>query len=249
MEKLPPFSGVLLRNVLFCGIVFALAVATVAFAEDSPEFGEPVEAALFDPANHGDPHRIFPHFHPIGWSKDGKFAYVDTVSGGGRCEVLVRLNIVDLVTDECLECLEAEADNEASISPLWQDQYPDVKARLQRYRIIQEDRCLIFAFPSTFSGDTISCRLEQYETGQDMWTFPMGPLSLWIDSQKRGSKKIYENANTYVNAEVLGCLRSPFENRIAVLWAQTFPGWEGPPNAVQLNLNGCHLTAGTWARD
>jgi hypothetical protein len=47
-----------------------------------------------------------------------------------------------------------------------------------------------------------------------------------------------------LDAAVVGALKSPFENRVAVIAIEVMRGWEGPPHTADIRIVGADLFGG-----
>lgn len=193
-------------------------------------------------------------FYPIGWSRDGKFAYLveppDEACGCYFAEIVIQ----DLVTDKILwseryssESLEKpEAENLATFWPKKQKQY---SAKLAKYGIrpISDPR-LIFPVLE-FKDDQLTPKIDvRIKTDNDLEV--IGNVTVKLESKRRGSKVISRESyrkgqiSGFRNAEIAGLLKSPFEDRIVVLIVEEHRGWEGPPNITLIRVSGAALKAG-----
>jgi hypothetical protein len=72
--------------------------------------------------------------------------------------------------------------------------------------------------------------------------------SLTLISPKLGTKKLFTSEDHskddywfMLDAGVLGVIKSPFEDRVAVVGMQVMRGWEGPPHTGDLRIVGASL--------
>lgn len=47
-----------------------------------------------------------------------------------------------------------------------------------------------------------------------------------------------------IDVQIAGYIRSPYEQRIAMVVCSVTRGWEGPPHPVDCSFIGCHLEKG-----
>jgi predicted NAD-dependent protein-ADP-ribosyltransferase YbiA (DUF1768 family) len=75
-------------------------------------------------------------------------------------------------------------------------------------------------------------------------------LSITLSSRNRGIKSVYfvnhtkDEYNGTLDAAVLGVIKSPFENRVAIVGMEVSRGWEGPPHTGDIFMVGANLTSG-----
>lgn len=198
---------------------------------------------------------------PIGWSKDGKFAYVEPAVEAGGYEI----QILDLVHDSTLSRLylilndeDWEKAQKWTLSNFWNNQYKEIDSLLSYFRIIQQKEFVLKEFP-------IWVMNKEGEGGdQDEWlylntTFDFNSrigfnktfenkMTYYLQSSTKGLKKInesYYNPETEWGFSNLGYLKSPYENRIALLNTKTHRWFcEGPPATEILYILGVHLKTG-----
>ncbi len=201
-----------------------------------------------------DPFKLYDYdFYPMGWSRDGKFAYVvykgffDGLGGGTDFHFYVQ----DLVTDKIL--LKKEfvlmdevytVDEVLARDKAW---YADV---LKRYGIDRNEKGTLEAFP--YRAGTIEYTIKGASTEKEGPEGPYGPwlsyLSLILQRERDGyQKKIYarewDDESHYMSWAVM-LVESPFENRIAVVLFLGTPGYEGLPLAADAVVIGSHLDVG-----
>jgi hypothetical protein len=195
---------------------------------------------------------------PIGWSKDGKFAYVKPIKGERDGDY--DLDIIDLKNDSLLSSLilSHRDSRERSLTESWSSQYKEIDSILSINKIIQQKEFVLNEFP-------IWVMSKDGEGGnQDEWLY----LNTTIDfNSKIGDNRTFENKLTYniqsstkglkiINESYyypetnwgfsnLGYLKSPYENRIALLNTKT-SRWScgGPPAQEVLYILGVHLKSG-----
>ncbi len=245
---------------IYCFIVAVFALSG---------FGQPAGTGLFDQPERleltgwGEPDAdIVPgpttfltaSFYPIGWSRDGKFAYVieppDEACGCYFAEIVIQ----DLVTDKVMwseryssELLEdPEAEN---LDSYWAANQKKFSSKLNEYRIIALSRFDLLGPTVGFGNDVFTPTVKvNVETDNDFEV--VGDVTVRLHSKRSGSKVIHRDVykkgeiSGFRNAMIAGSLKSPFEARIAVLIVEEHRGWEGPPNTTGVKVAGASLTTG-----
>lgn len=192
--------------------------------------------------------------YPIGWSRDGKFAYLveppDEACGCYFAEIVIQ----DLLTDKILwsdryssDSLEnPEAENLTTFWPKKQKLYSE---KLAKYRITPISDLHSFFPAIEFEDDLFTPMVEvRIKTDNDLEV--IGNVTVRLESKRRGSKVISRETyrkgqiSGFRNAEISGILKSPFDERIAVLIAEEHRGWEGPPNITLIRVSGASLKTG-----
>jgi hypothetical protein len=199
-------------------------------------------------------------FYPIGWSKDGKFAYyVEPVDEACGC-YFAKLLILDLKTDKVLwefkydsEDLEdaKKAGRPYSLNSLWQVNRKLFSDKLKENGIVPQVRFNLLEFPINYRGDRLTAHLQTKEKEDaDAEARLYGVINratLQISSKRNGKKTILDQpyldgSPLYVG--VVGYVKSPFEPRIAVVLTQIYRGYEGPPHVGELKIVGASLETG-----
>ncbi len=209
--------------------------------------------------------------YPLGWSKDGRFAYIrfqDWADGIGNY-IDFKVIVHNLVNDTAetvyriYECNEIygffkeygmkvkEEDygnypNHAKIfHAIWKKDGVLISKKIAQYGIVQTG-LEMKPFPYKSGKTSIDCRLEIDNTDLSLDTFGYYRwFKLWAESAGNGKKLIARSTNDmFINAEIAGYLKSPFEDRIAVVILKTYRGFEGPPCPIEPFIFGCHLTKG-----
>lgn len=193
-------------------------------------------------------------FYPIGWSRDGKFAYLvepaDEACGCYFADIVIQ----DLKTDKILwkeryNSSELENPEVEDLDSLWPKKRKVYSAKLNQYRIEPIGDVQLMHPSINFEGDVLTPKLDikiETDGGYEV----DGTVTLTMASTKRGSKIIRRDVykkkdiNGFRDAEISGSLKSPFESRVAVIVVEVMRGWEGPPNTTSIKVSGATLTTG-----
>jgi hypothetical protein len=200
-------------------------------------------------------------FYPIGWSKDGKFAYyLEPVDEACDC-YFAKLFIVDLKSDKVLWSFDynsesiddaKQAKKPYTLATLWQDKRELFSGKLKEYAIQPQGRFAVQPFPINYGGDQLTADLTLKEkegaNAEDARLYGViNKATLQLISKHNGKKTISEMAYTEampLDVKVLGYLQSPFEPRIAVILLEAYRGYEGPPHVGAVKVAGASLTGG-----
>lgn len=199
-------------------------------------------------------------FFPIGWSRDGKFAYyLEPVDEACGC-YFANLFILDLKNDSVLWSFDydSEAIDEArqqgkpySFDTLWKANARLFAEKLKEYKIEPQARFTLLSFPVEHNGQTIRANLKTFKkpglTEEESWYGSIGRTTLELHSNRRGKKTILNETHPEVrplSVGLLGYLKSPFEPRVAVVLMNIIRGWEGPPHTGDVQIVGASLQDG-----
>lgn len=191
-------------------------------------------------------------FHPIGWSKDGKFAYLLEPADEACGCYFAKVVIQDLRSDKILWQYDYEGDSEKteSINTFWRAHAKMISEKLSAHDIVAVRR---FAFSGTrinFSGDLLIPKLKIKKDKESNAFGQISNVTLELRSQRKGTKTVYEkhypldDYGALLDAEVLGFLQSPFEARGALIVIEVQRGWEGPPHITLTRVAGTSLLTG-----
>lgn len=192
-------------------------------------------------------------FYPIGWSKDGKFAYLTEPADEACGCYFAEIFIVDLRTDKVLWSERYTSEGETKPDDLkdyWRKNQKRFSNKLNQYKIIQSKTFAILT--ESFTSKTDSFKVDLFsdvKLSDDAYSSD-GKVEIKLISSQKGAKTLYqqvyqgENYKGIMGAEIGTILRSPFEDRIAVVLSQTQRGWEGPPHITRISIIGADLNKG-----
>ena len=192
-------------------------------------------------------------FYPIGWSRDGKFAYfVEPPDEACGC-YFGKFVIQDLKTDKILwqddYTGEMEVVPEENIESFWPKKQKEYAAKLKEHGIEPSSDFRLLHPSIDHDGDVLTPRIDVRIKGDGVFEVE-GAVRLNMDSKRSGTKVIMrdiykkDEINTIRNAEVAGSLLSPFEPRAAVIVVQEMRGYEGPPHITTIKVVGSTLKTG-----
>lgn len=198
---------------------------------------------------------ITENFFPVGWSKDGKFAYY-TEPGDEACGCYFgQLIILDTVNDKELWSFKYDGLDDQdkpkykAITDLWRKNRRLFSDKLNQYGIIAQGSFSLLRFPIASAGDQLRADLKIEETS-DQEARIYGAIkkaTLQISSQRGGTKIVHEESYPEygpLDMKVLGYLKSPYEQRIAIIVLEVQRGYEGPPHTTHVKVVGSSLTTG-----
>ncbi|MCP4441818.1 MAG: hypothetical protein GY810_23170 [Aureispira sp.] len=202
-----------------------------------------------DPEENGGHYTETSTFHPIGWSPDGKFAYVKIFDGysDGLC---ISVAVQDMVTDKTvwsesytsMQLGENEdyAKHSENVKALWNKVKPKTEKALAKYKINAKKE--------------LDYRKKTWHriNGQP-YKFALttkGKIQIDCRAKDMGSKTLYEQDISpedfemqEYNAYVAGIILSPYEDRVAILYQTSSKGFEFITDQ-SFALVGCNLNKG-----
>lgn len=200
-------------------------------------------------------------FYPIGWSKDGKFAYYyEPVDEACGC-YFANLVIQDMRSDKVVWEFEYDQDKladeqgnmppEDNIRKLWNKNRKLFSEKLAENGIVASNAFQMLNPTFTLGGRSYSAKSSiKWGKNADYDENVVNVLHVMFTAPGTGSKKIYthdrskEEFNFSLNAGIIGALKSPYENRVAIIAMTVERGWEGPPHNGNILIAGADLTGG-----
>ena len=182
---------------------------------------------------------------PLGWSRDGAFAYIETEYVEGRGGVLFAYVVLDAVNDRVLWRYEDDwpdsGDVELRVSMMKIGEL--LKAQLGRYGIIREEGVALQKFPLREAGMRFAPEIVlEKKVENDPFLGDIRSVSVYI-YRDRVKKRIYYRKDPGVLSYwIAGYFKSPFEPRILVAIGEERWGFEGTEG--HFVFSGCSLQRG-----
>ncbi len=187
--------------------------------------------------------------YPIGWSEEGKFAYCVEFPKEARDMYRMDFLIQDLTNDEIVFQSSFKGEPTLTLAEVWRNKNQDFISDLSKFDIQIPNDFDIKSFPLEWGEESLTCSVDRQKQMNDYSGVEIVSESqLTIDGGDLGKKQIakqtYGKYDLILDTEVIGYLKSPYEERILVVYAKEKRGFEGPPNVLELSFVGCDLM--TW---
>ena len=187
--------------------------------------------------------RLYDRLYFIGWSKDGKVAYITEPADEATGYYFFNFIILDSKTDKQLFEWKIDVDDasyEGSLKQTWQNNKERFSEALNEHKIypLKAD---IKKFPFNVEDQTYSLSHDiEYEKHE---YFPFDVVSraeffLQNDNQKKSIFQKKYDADLKLNVKATGCILSPYSNDALLLIAEEQRGYEGPPHLIRLEVSG-----------
>lgn len=186
---------------------------------------------------------------PLGFSHDGKFAYVIEPADEACGCYFFELHIQDLNSDKKLfhKRVVYEDVPDQKWHQAWNDHGALLVSKMQAHGIVLSVPKAQF-FPILLDSSDLNLSFK-FEKSPDE-NAPNGEVvnsaQVWLGGEGIGEKRIanLRFPNNYVLGYETGCyVKSPYENRVAVVVLREDRGWEGPPNTIHPVVIGALLNA------
>lgn len=206
------------------------------------------------------PGLITEQFFPIGWSRDGKFAYyLEPPDEACGC-YFAHLIIQDMRTDKVVWEFKYSQDDTyvgdkmtgpGNIRSLWAKNKKLFSEKLTENGIVAS-RSVMLGKTFTSGGRKFTAKatkkmgpnVDGYEDRVNLYTVSLA-------SPKLGTKTVFTSEDHtkddywfMLDAGLIGAVKSPYENRIAIIAIEVMRGYEGPPHTADLNVIGADLVSG-----
>jgi len=165
---------------------------------------------------------IIDKFYPIGWSKDGKLAYMEEPADEAVGAYFFQFHILDLNTGKDVFSWKPEEDPEdGSLSQMFEDHKELFEGKLKEMGII----------PQQFKLEESDVTMDKSLVESDFW----GCDVVKAVKISKGGQVIYENENkekynSNLDQSIAGVLKCPDSNMAAVMVKTIQRGYEGPPH-------------------
>ena len=188
----------------------------------------------------------------LGWSKDGKMAYIENRSIEGRGGHYLYFTIIDLVEDKITHQLKkrwydddnyGESPEKAlTFSQCIKTYSKDINMQLKNNNIIVKP-CKFQTFPAIDSKGnevTFNVKVLKKELGEFNLTYMTYEIYAEKNNQSKRISSINNKKSEFVKPT--GFIKSPYEDRVALVVADAEYVFEG--NEVFINFYGCNLSSG-----
>ena len=190
----------------------------------------------------------FSALYLAGFSPDGKMAFFKEVELDGKGGTDLYFIVQDLVSDEVLWELKAPEDEsygyeEGLHKRFVADYGSQIDKKLAEYGIVISP-CEYRSMPYSADGLSLSASIESQATGKMMYDmFELTSYSCIVTDGRGYSKKVIA-AREFMGPEafVCGCVKNPYEDRLALVIAEATYGFEGCDLLVR--IAGCDLRKG-----
>ncbi|MEZ4988576.1 MAG: hypothetical protein R2795_26735 [Saprospiraceae bacterium] len=194
---------------------------------------------------------LYPVLYPLGWSEDGKFAYLLAPPNEAVNDYRLTFVIQDMTTNRLLveqlfkasNAPDFREDHNYDFSNVWRTQQPQWEQLLNDHDIQKQVGTGFVKDHQYASNDTtFYVNITNEAAFDEMWgqSFLKRLTMEWVSKaeKKRIATHSFGRYDHVLAAQVIGFFRSPTDTHIAVLIGLEKRGYEGPPNVLALYLAG-----------
>jgi len=194
---------------------------------------------------------IYDVFYPLGYSSNGKIAYIKEYDTDPADMVLIRTFVQDLVTDKILWKDEYRVeDNITNIDfkSFWQERHVAITNKLKEYGIKPFKNLKFEPKDYTYKNNSFSLDSISKSTFRKDWGMKFLDSSIiTLGTKNLGVKTIDSRVykEEYLLArKAIGFIPLDNSDRVAVVVANAQRGWEGPPHNLSYDIVGASLRVG-----
>jgi len=215
-------------------------------------FLQAVSSSAIEPPASARPLENGAELYPIGWSPDGKFAYVIVDRPVFRDGYGFLWVIADAVTDEVLWTRYDHSDQfdwhgeTAPLSIAWKRSVPALTAALAEFSVEAIDMVPVEPLPLRDGTDEYTAEISEQRVNPETSPYGNGVIgyTFTLRSKERGSKVLVRRAGLFTTDIRVECyIRSPFENRVVFLVAESGNAYGGA-RFTDYTIVGAHLDVG-----
>lgn len=187
-------------------------------------------------------------FKPIGWSVDGKLAYINEAADEACGCYFFELTIVDLFNKKTLYTFSYNDEGAGeNLTDVWEKNYRAFRTKLNDHKIIQSGILNLENRKLEYQNKNYNFKvINDLEKDKDFGIDVVKSTTVeWQIDDKKASKVTFKTDATdmILNTTLPGILLNPHNKQIAVLLQQERRGYEGPPNVLSLKIFGVNLTS------
>lgn len=202
---------------------------------------------IVDYSNFNEAEYIKSTFRPIGWSKDGKFAYVEEPADEACGCYFFRFVIQDMKNDKLI--YEWDYNDEGAgdtMDSVWTRQYATFKQNLNDSKIIQNRDITIKQTDINYEGKNYRVVFEtNTQEDPDFGFDVINEIAISVNSTTEDAQLFHYIEKAYtmlLNADLAGYIENPYDDKIAVVSWQMQRGYEGPPHVIQFGIVGVDMS-------
>ena len=192
---------------------------------------------------------LYDTFYPIGWSQDGKFAYIIEQADEGSGYYWFEIIIKDVVNNKVVWSWKPSESEEGNLKSTWEENYKLFAENLNNSEIIQNKNFALKSSKTKYKGNDYSIDIETATvTDPDFGFEKINEITVKIKSPELGTKQIYnkkkDQYSRTLGAIISGYILSANDDRIIVILKEERVGYEGPPNVISYKLINSDLIRG-----
>ena len=194
---------------------------------------------------------LYESFYPLGYSSDGKFAYIKEYDTDPADMVLIRTFVQDLVTDKMVwqdEYRVEENITNIDFKSFWKERRVTINSKLKKYGIKPFKNLKFEPNSYKYNNNFYSLDSISKSTFHKDWGMKFLDSSIiMLGTKNLGMKTIDSRAykgEHLLSRKAIGFIPLGESDRVAVVVANVHRGWEGPPHNLSYDIVGASLKVG-----
>jgi len=194
---------------------------------------------------------IYDNFYPLGYSSDGKFAYIKEYDTDPADMVLIRTFIQDLVTDKIVwkdEYRVEENITDIDFQSFWKERHESVEDKLKKYAIKFTKNMKFEPNFHSYKNNLYLVESRNKRKFYKDWGMSFLESSVISLGTKNLGMKIIDSrrykGDHLIERQAIGFIPLGKSDRVAVVVAKVQRGWEGPPHNLSYDIVGASLRVG-----
>ena len=192
-------------------------------------------------------------FYPLGYSDDGKMAYMLEYYTGNSGMVHIETYVQDLVSDEIVWQHRFKTEENATninFTSFWTKNQKKIEAELNIYNINPFNKLWLKTEPISYGNNTFSLSSKVHKShAKDLNLDLVDSSTVSIHSTSKGEKSInkkeYDPSSYLLDRQAIGFIPLGKENkRAAVVVATIYHGGEGSEPIISYEIIGANLAMG-----
>ncbi len=183
--------------------------------------------------------------YPIGWSKDGHFAYIEKNEVAARGGVKFSYFIINAVTDKVVWSFidDWPNSNNATVVQSIERSNKSFEEKVNKYQIVQNAGVDLHAFPMSQGRQIFSPKIEIIKKKEKHpFLGDIQSVGVFMNKNKKRKRIFFKKDPGAFSYWITGYFISPFEERILVGIGEEKWGFEGTEGSII--FSGCSLKGG-----
>ncbi len=185
-------------------------------------------------------------FLPIGWSRDGKFAYLNLPADEACNCFILEFFIQDMKNNEILWQWDFNDNGEGkTLNTVWNANKKLFSKQLRAHNIIQQDNFELLPVEFKTNDNKYMVTLKSKMKNEPVLKMDVvSEITFYLqkDDDRKKIRTIDFRSPSFILGTLLeGVIKSPYEDVIAILCRKERRGYEGPPHVTEFLLTGHKL--------
>ncbi|MEA2043489.1 MAG: hypothetical protein U9N85_13190 [Bacteroidota bacterium] len=189
---------------------------------------------------------LYDQFYFIGWSDDGKVAYIKEPADEATGFYFFNFIVYDTESNEQLFEWKIDTEDEqyeGNLEQTWENNRELFSKTLNKYKIYQSGGGFA-AFPLMLNGKNYTIEQDTKYKTHEYFSFDVVSQATISLKQEEETKQIFSKQypeDLIIDIKTLGIIINPDKSKGLLLIEEKQRGYEGPPHVSRLAISGCQL--------